>query len=264
MKRHANRPPAGTDAPALTSARRPVYNAPAMNRPRRPNERKPNRPGSIPPLTVKRLSLYLRYLEESAEAGQTTVSSRQAGRALGLSDAQVRKDLAHFGQFGRRGVGYYVEDLARELRKIFGTDRVWDVALIGVGRLGRALLGYAGFLKKGFRVSAAFDSNPRKVGREFESVRVQPMADLAKEVASGRFRLAILSVPAEAAQEVTNQLCLAGIRGILNFAPVRLSVPGDVTVVPVDLAVQLEQLSYFASSPGVRKQRRQGRRDDQS
>ena len=234
-----------------------------MKRPRRP-ERKPNRPGSIPPLTVKRLSLYLRYLEELAEANQATVSSRQAARALGLTDAQVRKDLAHFGQFGRPGVGYYVEDLARELRKIFGTDRVWDVALIGVGRLGRALLGYAGFLKKGFRVSAAFDSNPRKIGREYENVRVQPMSELAKEVASGRFRLAILSVPADAAQEVTNQLCLAGIRGILNFAPIRIAVPEDVAVVPVDLAVQLEQLSYSANSPAPRKRRRQRKRSGQS
>lgn len=235
-----------------------------MKRPRRPNERKPNRRGSIPPLTVKRLSLYLRYLEESAEANQTTVSSRQAGRALGLTDAQVRKDLAHFGQFGRPGVGYYVEDLAREIRKIFGTDQVWDVALIGAGRLGRALLGYEGFLKKGFRVSAAFDNNPKRIGREFANVRVQPMAELTEAVASGRFRLAILAVPAEAAQEVTDELCRAGIRGIINFAPVRLAVPEDVAVVPVDLAVQLEQLSYFANSPTPRKQRRQGKRGGQS
>ena len=248
----------------MTSAQRPIYNGHAMKRPARPTEHQSNHRRSIPPLTVKRLSLYLRYLEESTEANQATVSSRQLGRALGLTDAQVRKDLAHFGQFGRRGVGYYVQDLVKQLRRIFGTDKVWDVAVIGTGSLGRALLGYKGFLKKGFRVSAAFDNDPSKIGREFENVQVQPMTDLAEAVRSGRFRLAILAIPAEAAQEVTDDLCRAGIRGILNFAPVRLSVPEDVTVVPVDLAVQLEQLSYFANSPGVQKQRRQGQRDDQS
>ena len=138
------------------------------------------------------------------------------------------------------------------------------MALIGTGRLGRALLGYEGFLKKGFRVSAAFDNNPERIGQEFENVRVQPMAELAEGVASGRFRLAILAVPAQAAQEVTDELCRAGIRGILNFAPVRLVVPEDVAVVPVDLAVQLEQLSYFANSANPRKQRRQRKQDGQS
>ncbi len=225
------------------------------NRPR-VNAQKPARRSAISPLTVKRLSLYLRYLEELAAVEQSTVSSRQLGEALGLTDAQVRKDLAYFGQFGRPGVGYYVNELAEQLRKIFGTDTVRDVAVIGAGRLGRALLGHKGFLRKGFRLSAAFDNNPAKIGRKFDGVTVQAMPELAESVRSGRFRLAIIAVPIEAAQEVTDDLCRAGIRGILNFAPVTLSLPPDVAVVPVDLAVQLEQLSYFAVSPGAQRRRR--------
>ena len=227
-----------------------------MKRTRRKNLRKPNRGRSSPPLTVKRLSLYLRYLEEVAETGQATVSSRQLGEALSLTDAQVRKDLAHFGQFGRPGVGYYVGELAQQLRKIFGTDKVWDVAVIGAGSLGRALLGHKDFLKKGFRLAAAFDNDPAKIGKTFDRVVVQPMAELAESVKSGRFRLAILALPVGAAQDVADKLCQAGIKGILNFASVTLSVPPEVALVPVDLAVQLEQLSYYAASVGSGSPRR--------
>jgi len=205
------------------------------------------RKGSPPP-AVRRLSLYLRHLEQLADSGRATVSSRQLGEALSTTDAQVRKDLAHFGQFGRPGVGYYVAELAEHLRKIFGTDEVRNVAVIGAGSLGQALLGHKGFLKKGFRLAAAFDTDPSKVGKSFGTVRVQSMSDLASAVQAGRFSLAILAVPITAAQEVTDLLCRAGIRGILNFAPVQLTVPEGIAVVPVDLAVQLEQLSYVAAS----------------
>jgi len=202
----------------------------------------------ISPLTVKRLSLYLRYLQAVQEEGRSTVSSRQLGQALGLTDAQVRKDLAYFGQFGRPGVGYDVADLVNRLQKIFGTDRTSNVAVVGVGSLGRALIGYKGFLKKGFRLVAAFDIDPRKVGQKFGEVTVRPMRDLPKVVKRQRIRLAIVAVPADAAQEVADTLTAAGVRGVLNFAPVTLNGSTGLAVVPVDLAQQLEQLSYLVGT----------------
>jgi len=207
------------------------------------------RRASISPLTVKRLSLYLRCLEQLAEDGRATVSSQQLADALGLTAAQVRKDLGYFGQFGRRGVGYHVDDLVRRLRGIFGTDEVWNVAVVGVGSLGRALLGYKGFLKKGFRLAAAFDSAPGKIGRTFGGVTVRAMAHLPSAVKRQRLRLAILAVPVEAAQEVADAICDAGIKAILNFVPATLTVAEDIAVIPVDLAVQLEQLSYLVNAP---------------
>ncbi len=209
-------------------------------------------PRRTPPasLTVKRLSLYLRYVETLAEKGRSTVSSRQLGKALGLTDTQVRKDLSCFGQFGRPGVGYHVGDLVGRLRAILGTDKVWNVAVVGVGSLGRALLRYKGFVGKGFRPAAAFDSAAGKVGKKFGGVVVQPMSELAGAVKKSRIRLAVLTVPAKAAQDVADRLCRAGIRGILNFVPVTLTVPAGVAVVPVDLVVQLEQLSYLVNASG--------------
>ena len=233
---------------ALTPSLGLTYNAPVMAKASGTSKRTRHRGKPSPSPTVRRLSLYLRRLEELADGGHNTVSSRQLGGSLSLTDAQVRKDLAHFGQFGRPGVGYYVAELAEHLRKILGTDEVRNVAVIGVGSLGRALLGHRGFLKKGFRLAAAFDTDPAKVGKTFGAVQVQPMDELAQAVRSGRFSLALLAVPTEAAQAITDVLCDAGIRGILNFAPVRLIVPKSVAVVPVDLAVQLEQLSYAAGS----------------
>ncbi|MCD4699753.1 MAG: redox-sensing transcriptional repressor Rex [Phycisphaerae bacterium] len=206
------------------------------------------------PLTVKRMSLYLRHAEALADKGQPTVSSQQLGKALGLTDTQVRKDLTCFGQLGRPGVGYPVSDLAGRLRAIFGTDRVWNVAVVGAGSLGRALLRYRGFAGKGFRPKAAFDSEAEKIGKKFGGVVVQPMSELSDTVKKGSIRLAILAVPAKVAQDVVDQLCRAGIRGILNFAPVTLTVPDGIAVVPVDLAVQLEQLGYLVNAAGKKKQ----------
>lgn len=215
----------------------------------------------ISPLAVKRLSLYLRCLEELAQQDQTTVSSRQLAKALGLTDAQVRKDLAYFGQFGRPGVGYAVQDTVTRLRVIFGTQKDWEVAVVGVGSIGRALLGFKGFGQRGFRLAAAFDKDPAKIGRKIGGVLVQSAGELAATVRKKRIRLTVLAVPAQAAQEVAEALCRAGVKGILNFAPVRLNVPDDVAVVPVDLGSLLQQLSYFVTAaqagnqthPGVRR-----------
>lgn len=199
---------------------------------------------SIPNPAVRRLSLYLRQLEAFQRKDRRTISSKQLGESLGLTDAQVRKDLAYFGQFGHPGIGYRVEDLIAQVRKILGTDRIWHVLLIGAGNLGRALLAYKGFERKGFRLAAVFDADQSKVGKKHGPFQIQPLTDLDETINRLNIRLAIMAVPADSAQEVADRLVGAGIRGILNFAPCSLSVPADVGVSSVDLAVQLEQLSF--------------------
>src|SRR6185369_16289353 len=199
---------------------------------------------------VYRLSFYLRQLEAFQHAEKHTISSKQLGDALGYTDEQVRKDLAYFGQFGHPGIGYRVEELISQLRKILGTDKVWNVLLIGAGNLGRALIAYRGFLRKGFRLAALFDADERKVGQAFGDLTVSTMEKLSQIAADQNIKLAIMSVPAEAAQPVADKLVAAGIRGILNFAPVSITVPADIAVQGVDLAVQLEQLSFKMSLTG--------------
>jgi redox-sensing transcriptional repressor len=202
------------------------------------------RPESIPNPAVRRLSLYLRQLEGFARKGRRTISSKQLGESLRLTDAQVRKDLAYFGQFGHPGIGYRVEDLIVQLRKILGTDRTWNVLLVGAGNVGRALSSYRGFGSKGFQVVAVFDVDPGKVGHKLGEFTVQHLDEIAKAVEKYSARLAILAVPADNAQDVADQLISAGIRGLLNFAPVSLAVPKGVAVNTVDVAVQLEQLAF--------------------
>lgn len=198
----------------------------------------------VPHPAVRRLSLYLRQLETFAAAGRATVSSRELGKALDLGDAQVRKDLATFGSFGQPGVGYAVEDLVKKLRSIFGTDRTWPVILVGAGNIGRALSAYKRFADKGFHLVAAVDSSPSLRGRKLGSLVVRPTEELPQVVAQSGAKLAVLAVPAEAAQRAAETLVEAGIRGILNFAPVRLKLPDGVCVISVDLAAQLEQLAF--------------------
>ena len=203
-----------------------------------------SRPESIPNPAVRRLSLYLRQLEAVQRKGRRTISSKQLGESLRLTDAQVRKDLAYFGQFGHPGIGYRVEDLILQLRKILGTDRTWNVLLVGAGNVGKALSSYRGFGSKGFQVVAVFDNDPSKVGRKLGAFTVRPLAEIAKAAEEHVARLAILAVPADNAQDVADQLIAAGIRGLLNFAPVSLTVPRNVAVSAVDVAVQLEQLAF--------------------
>ncbi len=207
----------------------------------------PTRPELIPNPAVRRLSLYLRQLEAFKRKDRRTISSKQLGESLGLTDAQVRKDLAYFGQFGHPGIGYRVEDLIGQVRKILGTDKTWNVLLIGAGNLGRALMTYKGFDAKGFRLAAVFDADSGKVGKKMAQFTVQPLAELADTIAKQSIRLAILAVPADAAQPVADQLIAAGIRGIMNFAPTSLTVPPNIALNAVDLAVQLEQLSFQAN-----------------
>lgn len=204
----------------------------------------------IPAPAVRRLSLYLRQLEAFRDSNLQTVSSKQLGQAVQTTDAQVRKDLAYFGQFGQPGIGYGVDELIQRLRSILGTDRTQSVALIGAGNLGRALAAYRGFESKGFALTAVFDIDSSKLGRTLVYDRplvVRPMDQLQQIVGEHKIRLAVLAVPASDAQQVAERLIDVGIRGILNFAPVSLKVPPGVTVSSVDLAVHLEQLSFRLS-----------------
>lgn len=199
---------------------------------------------AIPKAVVSRLSLYLRELQHLLRAGCETTNSTHLGGLLGFTDAQVRKDLAYFGQFGYPGIGYRCEELVREIKRILGTDRPWPVALLGAGNLGRALLGYKGFGEQGFRIVAAFDVEAGKVGGKIEGVPVFHVNRLPEVVAREGIRLGIVAVPSQAAQQAADLLVAAGIEGILNFAPVTLSLPKEKHSVGVDLAIELEQLSF--------------------
>ncbi len=199
---------------------------------------------SIPKSVVGRLSLYLRELYQLLTEGQKTVSSNKLGKRLGLSDAQVRKDFAYFGQFGFPGIGYRCDQLINEIRKILGTDQQWSVALVGCGNLGQALLGYGGFQRQGFSIELAFDSSPKLAGKDFRGIVVRPMLNFEADIRRSNIRMAILAVPTEAAQSVADRMVQAGICGILNFAPMKLSLPDAVGIVSVDLANKLEQLAF--------------------
>ena len=198
----------------------------------------------IPAPVVGRLSLYLRQVEQLARQGRTKVSSRELAESLQITDAKVRKDLAWFGNFGSPGVGYRIEPLIEALRHVMGTDRTWDVVVVGVGDLGRALLRYRGFRRKGFRVLGAFDVAPTKVGKKIGEVPVWHFDQLPEIIRQHKVKLAVVAVPAEAAQGVVDKLCRCGIKGILNFAATSLQTSAGVAVSQVDLAASLEQLSF--------------------
>jgi redox-sensing transcriptional repressor len=203
------------------------------------------RPLKIPEMTIRRLSVYTRCLLQLEEDNVKTISSQELAERFNLNSAQVRKDLAYFGEFGVRGIGYYVTGLKQELQRILGLDRVWPVVLIGFGNLGSALFHYKGFASQGFKIVAIVDDDPTKVAREVDSVPVVPSRDMAREVKARGIQIAIVAVPAESAQGVADQLVAAGIKAILNFAPARLKVPRDVRLKNVDLSIELETLSFY-------------------
>jgi redox-sensing transcriptional repressor len=204
--------------------------------------------GTVPKAVVSRLSLYLRELQQLIRNGHETTSSSQLGSVLGFTDAQVRKDLAYFGHFGYPGIGYRCDELVAAIRKILGTDQQWGVCIVGVGNLGRALLGYRGFAQQGFRLVAAFDADPSKHGTFIEEIPVYDIKVLPEITVEKQIRLGIIAVPAPAAQSVADRLVDVGITGILNFAPVTLSLPPEVSRVGVDLAIELEQLTFSVIS----------------
>lgn len=198
----------------------------------------------IPVTTVNRLSTYLRVFSQVENSGMATVSSRELAELSGINSAQVRKDLAYFGQFGRRGVGYEVASLKGQIRGILGLDRDWNVALVGVGHLGTALLQYRGFGAYNFNIVAAFDSDPDKIAWELEGVRVYDIKDLGRIAKEKKIQLAILTVPLGVAQEVVQLVVEAKIPAILNFAPAQLSVPSGTLLRHVDFTSELEALTY--------------------
>jgi redox-sensing transcriptional repressor len=194
--------------------------------------------------TVRRLSAYLRFLEDFENRGLSTISSDELARRGGTTSAQVRKDLSFFGSFGKRGLGYSVPELAGRLREILGLGRQWKVIIVGAGKIGAALAQYRGFKQRGFNILAAYDANPQKVGKTLEGIPVRDITHLERDVHKEAPDIAVLAVPSETAQAVVDRVVKAGVKAVLNFAPVQLQVPPDVTVKTVNMAMELESLSY--------------------
>jgi redox-sensing transcriptional repressor len=201
-------------------------------------------PVPVPEATVARLPLYLRALHALAESGRGTVSSEALAAAAGVNSAKVRKDLSHLGSYGTRGVGYEVEELVFEISRELGLTQGWSVVLVGVGNLGHALAGYGGFAGRGFRIAALLDADPARVGELVGDQRVQHVDQLAEVVRATGVTIGVIATPAQAAQQVCDALVDAGVTSILNFAPVVLSVPDGVDLRKVDLAVELQILSF--------------------
>jgi redox-sensing transcriptional repressor len=204
----------------------------------------------ISELTTNRLSIYLRCLNELASNSVETISSQAMADQFNLNSAQIRKDLAYFGEFGVRGVGYYVEDLRRHLIKILGLSERRRVAIVGLGNLGMALANYQGFNQNAFEIVALFDDDPAKVGMRTRSgLAVQSAQNIGEAIASENIEIVIIAVPATAAEKVLDQVTEAGVRAVLNFAPVHLNPKHGVKVKNVDLTISLESLSYFLANP---------------
>lgn len=199
---------------------------------------------------LRRLSHYMRFLEAFEAAGRGTVSSEELADRGGTTSAQVRKDLSHFGSFGKRGLGYPVPELRARLAAILGIDRRWKVALVGAGKLGAALHAYDGFRRRGFHVVAVFDADSRKIGRRWGSLTVEDVACLETSVREKEVEIGIVVTPADAAQEVADAMVEAGITAILNFAPAKLVLPENVTLRDVNLAIELEALCFALTHDG--------------
>jgi len=206
---------------------------------------------SVPEACVARLSLYVRELSRLGQRGVGFVSSRGLAQQLGVTDAQVRRDLSYFGQFGTSGRGYEVQRLHDRLSTILGiSGRTWNVALAGAGNLGSALLAYRGFQERGFVFRAVVDADPAKVGRPLQGLLVAPTSQLAEVVRQHQIHIGLIAVPAKEAQVVCDQFVEGGVRAIVNFAPARLDVPGSVWLRNVDLAVELEGLAFYLARAG--------------
>jgi redox-sensing transcriptional repressor len=203
----------------------------------------------IPPMTVRRLSTYYRILRNLESLGDTEpLSSERMSQLTGFTAAQVRRDLAYFGSFGKRGVGYDIAELQQSLRAILGIDHKWSIALIGVGNLGTALLSYRGFSTQGFHIQSAFDSDATKHGRRFGNIVVRPLDELPQAAREEGIHMAIVAVPAVEAQTVVDAIVESGIKGILNFAPAQIQVPKGVYLSSVDLSIEIEYLSYLLTN----------------
>ncbi len=199
----------------------------------------------IPEIIVGRLPVYLQALEHMLNQGVLTTSSQELGEIIGISAAQIRKDLSQFGEFGKQGKGYSIPYLVEQLRSILKVDRVWDMVVIGAGNLGHAIAHYQGFINHGFRVAMIFDNDPERIGTQVSNITVQDTADMIPLIQKAGIKVAMLTVPASAAQSVTDDLVKAGIKSILNYAPITLSVPPDVHVQYVDPVIYLQKMTYY-------------------
>ncbi|MEW5939897.1 MAG: redox-sensing transcriptional repressor Rex [Chloroflexota bacterium] len=199
----------------------------------------------IPDIIIGRLPIYLRALQRMSDKGQQTTSSQELGERVGISAAQIRKDISQFGEFGKQGTGYSIPFLLERLREILKVNRVWDVALVGAGDMGHALAHYQGFLNRGFQIVMVFDNDPKKVGQTIGNFTVKDVGALAEEIRRAGIKVAMLVVPASAAQEVADQLVKGGVKAILNYAPISLNVPPDVKVQYIDPATHLQRMTYY-------------------
>lgn len=209
-------------------------------------EERPDVADDIPDIVIGRLPIYLQALTRMAEeGGKLTTSSQELGERLGISSAQIRKDLSHFGEFGKQGTGYHITYLVDQLRRILHLDREWPVALVGAGYLGHALAHYGGFQRRGFHISWIFDNDPEIVGQTLNGVTVRPVDTLEDVLRKERVQIGVLAVPAAVAQELADRLVDAGVRAILTYAPISISVPEGVHVQYSDPVVQLQRMTYY-------------------
>jgi redox-sensing transcriptional repressor len=199
----------------------------------------------IPDIIIGRLPIYLRALQRLAEKGVHNTSSQELGEMIGISAAQIRKDISQFGEFGKQGTGYSVPFLIERLQNILKVNRVWDVIIVGMGDMGHALARYNGFVNRGFQVTMLFDNDPAKIGQKVNDLEILSTDTLVEKIKQHRIKIAMLTVPASAAQEVADLLVKAGIKAILNYAPTHLSVPKDVQVQNIDPAAHLQRMTYY-------------------
>lgn len=199
----------------------------------------------IPKIIIGRLPLYLRVLRRLKNEGEVYASSQELGEMLDISAAQIRKDLSHFGELGKRGTGYEIEFLIKKLDQILNIDKVWKIAVVGIGDVGHALARYNGFVNRGFKVSAIFDSDPQKIGGKVRDLVIKDIKELKETIQRENIKIAVVATPASAAQEVTDRLVKNGIKAILNYAPIYLKVPNGVHVEHIDPAIHLQKLSYY-------------------
>ena len=200
---------------------------------------------SIPEVVVERLPIYIQKLNQFLREGRESVSSHEMAEALGVSSAQIRKDLSLFGGFGRQGTGYIVINLLESLRSILNLNQIWEVVLVGVGNLGQALLSYQGFSRKGFEIVLAFDNNPKIIGQTYAGIVVQDVMEMQNNICPRGVPIAILTVPAANAQEMADQLIRCGVKAILNYTPVTLKVPEDVRLANIDPVLSLQTFAYY-------------------
>jgi redox-sensing transcriptional repressor len=201
----------------------------------------------IPDIVVGRLPLYLRALQHMHQEGRRVTSSQELGERLGVSAAQIRKDLSQFGEFGKQGTGYRIETLIKEIRHILNLNQDWDIAVVGVGDIGTAVTRYRGFANRGFRVALIFDSDPSKIGSQVGEFIVQDSANLETLLRAANIQVAMIAVPASEAQQVADQLIKAGVKAILNYAPISLNVPPGIYVQYIDPAIHLQRMTYYLS-----------------